>query len=81
MFRPHQLRLFDLDSVPSGELIRLNGFVSQLEFAGDLLHYAADVSGATIWGSLPRHSNTKTPGIGDAVALGIDPARVRVLER
>lgn len=81
MFRPHQLRLIEANDPPFGEMIRLHGFVTQVEFDGGNLHYAVDVAQTVVWGSLPRGHGIPAPEVGDALVLGIDPALIQVLER
>ena len=81
MFRPHHVRLLDPNDPPFGELIRLNGFVTQVEFDGPTLHYAVEVARSQVWASLARADGTALPEVGDTLALGIDPAQVLILER
>lgn len=81
MFRPHHLRLLDPNDPPFGELIRLNGIVTRVEFDGATVHYAVEVARSQVWASLARAAGTALPEVGDALALGIDPAQVLILER
>jgi iron(III) transport system ATP-binding protein len=80
MFRPHDLHIVRRDEEPFGDQIRLTGRVEQTEFLGDTLRYGIDLAGRTVWMDLPRSASTPSLNIGDRVVLGLDPARIRILE-
>lgn len=80
MFRPHDLAVIPPEAEPFGDEIRLNGRVEQIEFRGDTLRYALDLSGKTVWMDIARGSRATDLQIGDQLVLGIDPARIRILE-
>ena len=44
------------------------------------LLYAIDLSGSTLWMELPRAGAPPALQAGDPVVVGLDPARVRILE-
>ncbi len=80
MFRPHDLTVVSADAEPFGDQIRLNGRIEQVEFRGDTLRYAVDLSGNTVWMDIARGGHSADLHIGDQLVLGIDPARIRILE-
>lgn len=80
MFRPHDLLLVGRDQAPFGDQIRLNGRVEQTEFLGDILRYCIDIAGEVVWMDLARGAGHPNLNIGDQVVVGIDPARIRILE-
>jgi len=81
MFRPHDLTLITDGDAPFGDEIRLGGRVDQVEFHGARLRYLVDLGGTWVWTDLPRSARRTAPQIGDTVVLGIDPARIQILER
>jgi iron(III) transport system ATP-binding protein len=80
MFRPHDLTVVPAHAEPFGDQIRMNGRVEQVEFRGDTLRYAIDLAGRTVWMDVTRGAEGGELEIGDALVLGIDPARIRILE-
>jgi iron(III) transport system ATP-binding protein len=80
MFRPHDLAVVPPDAEPFGDEIRFNGRIEQVEFRGDTLRYAIDLSGKTVWMDIARGSRGADLEIGDQLVVGIDPARIRILE-
>ena len=80
MFRPHDLRIVRRDEEPFGDQIRFVGRVEQAEFLGDTLRYGIDLAGRTVWMDLSRSGTPLTLNIGDRVVLGLDPAKIRILE-
>jgi hypothetical protein len=68
------------DAEPFGDQIRMSGRVEQVEFRGDTLRYAIDLAGRTVWMDISRGSGGHDLEIGDPLVLGIDPARIRILE-
>ena len=80
MFRPHDLHLVRRDQAPFGDQIRLNGRVEQTEFLGDIVRYCIDIAGEVVWMDLARGSGQPNLNIGDQIVVGIDPARIRILD-
>lgn len=80
MFRPHDLSVIPPDAEPFGDQIRLSARVEQVEFRGPTLRYVLDLVGKTVWMDIARGSRQANLQIGDQVVLGIDPARIRILE-
>lgn len=80
MFRPQDLHIVGADQAPFGDQIRFAGRVEQREFLGDRLRYAIDLSGSSLWIELPRAGAAPALQAGDPVVVGLDPARVRILE-
>lgn len=80
MFRPHDLLLIDPDDEPFGDTIRMSGRVTQTEFRGGSIRYMIELSGQTVWMDLARDHGQTGPETGDALLIGVDPARVRILE-
>lgn len=81
MFRPHDLHIVRANEAPFGDLIRFTVRVEQIEFLGDTLRYAVELAGKTLWMDLARGSGEPLPDVGDPLVIGLDPARIRVLER
>ena len=80
MFRPHDLQIVRRDQEPFGDQIRFTGRVEQIEFLGDTVRYCIDLAGRTVWMDLTRSVGQFSLNIGDQVVLGLDPARIRILE-
>jgi len=81
MFRPHDVHIVRRDEEPFGDQIRFTGRVEQIEFLGDNLRYAIDLAGRVVWMDLPRGAAQPTLHIGDQLVIGLDPAKIRILER
>ena len=81
MFRPHDLALIPPDAEPFGDRIRTNGRVMQTEFRGGSIRYVIDLAGQTVWMDRAREKGLVDPEPGDRLVIGVDPARVRILER
>lgn len=81
MFRPHDLHIVRRDQEPFGDQIRFTGRVEQTEFLGDTLRYCIDLSGRTVWMDLPRSTAPLSLNVGDNVVLGLDPAKIRILDQ
>lgn len=81
MFRPHDLHVVRRDEAPFGDQIRFTGRVEQIEFLGDALRYGIDLAGRVVWMDLPRSAAHPMLNIGDQLVVGLDPARIRILER
>lgn len=81
MFRPHDLHIIRRDQEPFGDQIRFSGRVEQAEFLGDAMRYCIDLAGEVVWMDQARGSQQLSPNIGDQVVVGLDPARIRILER
>jgi len=80
MFRPHDLHIIRSDEEPFGDQIRFSGRVEQAEFLGDAVRYFIDIAGEVVWMDQARGSDQLNPNIGDQVVVGLDPARIRILE-
>jgi iron(III) transport system ATP-binding protein len=80
MFRPHDLRIVSHTEEPFGDLIRFSGRVEQTEFLGDSVRYSIDLAGWVVWMDLPRATGQPALHIGDKLVIGLDPARIRILE-
>ena len=80
MFRPHDLRVIRRDEEPFGDQIRFTCRVEQTEFLGETVRYCIDLAGKTVWLDLPRGANELSLHVGDQVVVGLDPARIRILE-
>ncbi|MCB1800652.1 MAG: ABC transporter ATP-binding protein [Gammaproteobacteria bacterium] len=81
MFRPRDLQLVGGKRMPRGGEIRISGRVQQSEFLGEDLRFGIDTVGGTLWMDLSRRNDEPMLNVGDRVALALDPARVRILER
>ena len=81
MFRPHDVHVVSRHEAPFGDQIRFTGRVEQIEFLGDVLRYAIDLAGRVVWMDLPRSAGQPTLNIGDQLVVGLDPAKIRILER
>ena len=81
MFRPHDLRVVGSHEEPFGDQIRFPGRVDQIEFHGDRLRYCIDLAGETVWMDQERNDDRLGLNIGDQLVVGLDPARIRILER
>lgn len=81
MFRPHDLHIVASNDEPFGDQIRFSGRIEQSEFRGETLRLWIDLGGRSVWMDLPRHTEAILPQVGDAVVVGLDPARIRILER
>ena len=64
---------------PFGDQIRFSGRVEQTEFLGDSMRYSIEIAGKTVWMDRSRSSETLL-NVGDQVVVGLDPARIRILE-
>ncbi len=80
MFRPHDLRIVNRDQEPFGDHIRFAGRVEQTEFLGDTIRYCIDLAGKIVWMDHARAAGPLNINIGDQVLVGLDPARIRILE-
>lgn len=80
MFRPHDLRIVSRDEEPFGDQIRFSGRVEQTEFLGDSVRYCIDIAGEVVWMDLTRGNGQLNLNIGDQVVVGLDPAKIRILE-
>jgi len=80
MFRPHDLRIVGRHEEPFGDQIRFSGRVVQIEFLGDKMRYCIDLSGEVAWMDLIRGEGQLGLNIGDQVVVGLDPAKIRILE-
>ena len=80
MFRPHDLHVIRSDEEPFGDQIRLSGRVEQAEFLGNAVRYGIDIAGELVWMDQARDGQHLAPNIGDQVVVGLDPARIRILE-
>jgi iron(III) transport system ATP-binding protein len=81
MFRPHDLHIVRNDEEPFGDQIRFSGRIEQAEFLGDAVRYCIEIAGEVVWMDQARSSQQPSPNIGDQVVIGLDPARIRILER
>jgi iron(III) transport system ATP-binding protein len=81
MFRPHDLHIIERDQEPFGDQIRFSGRVEQIEFLGETIRYCIDLAGRAVWMDQARASGASNVHIGDQVLVGLDPARIRILER
>ncbi|MCB1785304.1 MAG: ABC transporter ATP-binding protein [Chromatiaceae bacterium] len=79
MFRPHDLHVVHPNAAPFGDQIRFSGRVEQTEFLGDSMRYSIEIAGKTVWMDRSRSSETLL-NVGDQVVVGLDPARIRILE-
>jgi len=80
MFRPHDLHIVSRNEEPFGDQIRFTGRVEQTEFLGDTVRYCIDLAGKIVWMDLARAAGQPSLNIGDQVLVGLDPARIRILE-
>ena len=80
MVRPHDLQIVRSDQEPFGDQIRFSGRVEQIEFLGDKVRYCIDLAGEVVWMDLIRSEIQLSLNIGDQVVVGLDPARIRILE-
>ncbi|MGD8956356.1 MAG: ABC transporter ATP-binding protein [Chromatiaceae bacterium] len=81
MFRPQDLRIVGRNAEPFGDQIRFSGRIERTEFLGSSLRHWIDLSGKAICLDLPRDATRNTLHIGDQVVIGLDPAKIRILER
>ncbi|MCP5429664.1 MAG: ABC transporter ATP-binding protein [Chromatiaceae bacterium] len=79
MFRPRDLHLMGDEDGLFADLIRFSGRIGQIEFLGDTLRYGIDLDETTVWMDLSRQTSMPLH-IGDQVTVGLEPARIRILE-
>ena len=79
MFRPHDLHVVGDEDELFADLIRFSGRIEQIEFLGATLRYGIDLGETTVWMDQPRHA-TMSLQIGDPITVGLEPARIRILE-
>ena len=81
MFRPQDLSLIAADDEPFGDTIRLTGRITRTEFHGSTTRYVIDLAGQTVCMDRPADRPGDGLEIGDELVVGIDPARIRILEQ
>jgi len=81
MFRPQDLRIVSRNAEPFGDQIRFSGRIERTEFLGDSLRHWIDLAGKAVCLDLPRDTTRNTLHIGDQIVIGLDPAKIRILER
>lgn len=80
MFRPGDATLVDNNELPFDNYIRLAGRLEQTEFRGAWLRCQIDLADTRVWIDHPRDDMHTLATPGDTVTVGIDPARIVILE-
>lgn len=80
MFRPNDLQIIGREHPAVSEQVRISGRIDQTEFLGDSMRYCIDLAGDLVWMDLPRRDGQPQLHIGDQLVVGLDPAKIRILE-
>jgi iron(III) transport system ATP-binding protein len=76
--RPHALQLAAPGPAVDPARAWVDGVVTGREFLGEFVRYAVSVNGTEIIADEPHYADRVTYAPGDAVRIGIDPARLRL---
>jgi iron(III) transport system ATP-binding protein len=81
-FRPHSVEIAAAAHDTSRDAVRvwLPGRVEEREFLGEFIRYRAKAGGAALVIDAPHRAGDPGFRAGDLVALGLDPAQLRVLQ-
>jgi hypothetical protein len=80
-FRPDALRIIDNNALPDSDDLRLSARVLETEYLGAFTCYRIDVHGHVLWMDVTRRGHPLGHVLGDTLAIGLDPERIRVLEK
>ena len=80
-FRPHVVTLLEAGAPAVGDLIWLDGRVTEREFLGEFIRYTVRAGKADIVADHAHYTGARSFTRGEAVRLGIRPQQIRVLAR